>query len=374
VKASPVLAGASRGDPWHPTSASGAAKHLFDALEERFPLSGRVNTELTRAQRAIVAAATIRPSRADWRERFYKNGLAFELQSRNSARLLSQLPRFDLAVQVYGLFQTRGAPYTAYLDTTAELSRRYWPEWSPFSARASRRADARERSLYHGASHLFGFTEEVAASLVNFYGVDERLVSVVGGGMNFDTLPVLDDRTRPSEDEALILFVGREWRRKGGDVLLEAFRRLRPTYPNASLAIVGTDVATPEPGVRVYGTLDRAEVAALYRRATLFALPSRYEPYGFVLSEAMAHGLPCIGSTAGGMSETIVDGVTGILVSPEDTDDLTSALARLLADPALARRMGAAGRDRVEHELRWSRVVDRMAEPLERAAAEAGRR
>ncbi len=366
------FAGVSRGDPSNPTSASGAAKHLFDALEERFEVAGRVNVELTAVQRALVAAVTFRLPRHRWRERFYKNQLAFELQSRNSGGLLSKLPAFDLAVQVYALFQTRHAPYVVYTDTTAELSRRYWPEWSPFGERGERAADGRERRVYRGASHLFCFTGDVAASLIEFYGVDPKRVTVVGGGLNFDEVPVANEAAR----EQLILFVGREWRRKGGDVLVDAFRQLRRTNPAATLAVVGTGELEPEPGIEVHGTLGRDAVASLYRRASIFALPSRYEPYGLAVCEAMAHGVACVTTRSGGMATLVIDGETGLFVPIDDAVALEAALSRLLGDPETARRMGAAGRERVQNELTWSRVVDRMVEPLEEAAARAraGRR
>ncbi len=360
------LAGVSRGDPWHPASASGVAKHLFDELEARYVSAGRVNVELTRLQRGLVAARTVHPSRRSWYERFYKNPLAFELQSRNSGRLLARFRPFDLAVQVHALFQTRGAPYVLHADTTAALSRRHWPEWSTGSARGAVAADAREQHTYHEARHLFAFTDDVAASFVDDYGIDEQRISVVGGGLNFDELPDLP----AVPTEPIVLFVGRDWRRKGGDVLVEAFRRMRSEHPTAKLVVVGTTEPSPEPGIEVHGALDRAAVASLYRRATVFALPSHYEPYGLAVCEAMAHGLPCVGTSAGGMSAIIVEGVTGHLVPPANANALAAALSRLLSDRARARAMGSAGRERVRLELTWGRVVDRMSGPLEQAAAE----
>jgi glycosyltransferase involved in cell wall biosynthesis len=204
-----------------------------------------------------------------------------------------------------------------------------------------------------------------AESVVSFYGVPEERVSVVGGGVAFDELP--EHSTRPREP--LVLYVGADWRRKGGDRLIEAFRSVRAGRPDARLAIVGTQEPSPEPGVEVLGRVaDREALADLYARASVYCLPSRFEPYGLSLLEAMAHGLPCVVTDVGALPEIVADGETGLVVPPDDNLGLSAALHRLLDDPRYARRLGAGGRERVERELSWDAVVQRMRPGLERAA------
>jgi glycosyltransferase involved in cell wall biosynthesis len=163
-----------------------------------------------------------------------------------------------------------------------------------------------------------------------------------------------------------VLYVGSDWRRKGGDVLLDAFRRVRSEHPEARLHIVGTEEPASEDGVEVLGFLrDRDRLADLYARASVFCLPSRFEPYGLVAVEAMAHELPCV-VTPGALAEVVLDGETGIVVPPEDPVALAGALSRMLDDPPYARRLGVNGRSRVEEHLTWDAVVERMTPVLER--------
>jgi glycosyltransferase involved in cell wall biosynthesis len=92
--------------------------------------------------------------------------------------------------------------------------------------------------------------------------------------------------------------------------------------------------------------------------------PSLYEPWGFVLTEAMAHGVPCIGTTVQSVPEILDHGRAGILVPPSDVDALAEAIVTLLEDDLLASRLAAHGRRRVEQHYTWDRVVDAMAPAL----------
>lgn len=367
----PRIVGLAQGDPQTPTTGSGAAaKFVLDALDRRYGLVARKGVELDGMQRRRIALATFHPSRARWRPRFnWHRTLALDARSRNSARALATVEKpFDFAFQVFGLFQTQGAPYVLYVDNTVQLSREHWPAWVDASPRDLERIYAWERRLYGDALHVFAQGTPHADSVVEFYGVPRERTSVVGGGANFVPLPELSHRER----EPVVLFVGRDWHRKGGDLLIEAWRRVREQLPQARLRIVGTDEApSDEPGVEVLGLVrGRDRIAALYEGAQLFCLPSRYEPYGLAIAEAMAYGLPCVVTRVGALDEVVVDGETGLVVPPGDVGALAAAMVRLLGSPELADRLGAAGRARVETHQNWDAAAARMAPDLERVAAE----
>jgi starch synthase len=101
------------------------------------------------------------------------------------------------------------------------------------------------------------------------------------------------------------------------------------------------------------------EVVQLYSHAAVFVCPSIYEPFGLINLEAMACGTPVVASRVGGIPEVVVDGETGWLVEPGDATALGQALREALADPERARRMGEAGRRRVEAHFSWDRIADR---------------
>jgi glycosyltransferase involved in cell wall biosynthesis len=367
------LIGTARGNGFAPHTASGTALGLFDALDRRYGLDERVDVGLRPAQRAVAALAAVHPVRDRWRQRFWLSPLGFRFLSANSRRLLEGAPRETLAVQVYGMFHTTGVPFVMYIDTTQAMARREWPEWSPYSGAGGRLWLSQEREAYAGAQHVFTASRAAARSLQDDYGLPAERVTVVGAGSNFFPLPPA--RLRPRRPE--ILFIGREWERKGGPELLQAFRAVRREVPDARLVVVGTDRVAPEPGVEVRGKLmDRSELAACFESASVYCVPSRFCPFTNSLMEAMAYSLPCVSTTSAGTPDLVADGETGILVEPRDAGAIAGALLRLLREPELADRMGRAGRQRVERELTWDRVAERMAPVLEglgavRAASEA---
>ena len=102
------------------------------------------------------------------------------------------------------------------------------------------------------------------------------------------------------------------------------------------------------------------ELSACYAAAEVFALPSRGEGFGFVYLEAMARAKPVVGGAHGGAPEVIEDGKTGYVVQHGDVPQLATSIDTLLANPELAKQMGARGRERVEKEYRFN-VLDRKS-------------
>jgi len=166
----------------------------------------------------------------------------------------------------------------------------------------------------------------------------------------------------------VILTVGR-WlaaeRYKGMDTLIQALPRLLLRWPEVQLAIVGSGddrdwlldiarVSGVQKHVHLLSGITYAELSACYAAAEIFALPSRGEGFGFVYLEAMARGKPVIGGAHGGAPEVIRDGVSGYLVSHGDTEQLVTSLDALLSNPELAKQMGEHGRERVQHEFKFS--------------------
>ncbi len=363
--------------------------YLEAALAQRVDVVGHVDAELSQVQRLITALVTFRPSRRAWVERFFKSQVAISFRSANARRALARVDEpYDVIFQAHALFELRDPRVVLYVDCTHRQSAEQWPDWNPLRGSALERWYARERRQYHGAAHVFTFSHETRDVLVDDYAVAADRVTVVGAGLNFDPVPDPPQRPRPSVESPTVLFVGNDFVRKGGERLLEAFRLVRGNVPDARLRIVGTPhPIAPQPGVEVIGRVEsRDEMASLYADADVFCLPSTFEPYGFVLLEAMAYQLPCVATTSCGIPEIIVDGVTGIMVprgqqagandSPTpggarserggevSVSALAAALTDLLTDPERATRMGSAGRARVVESLRWVDTVDRMSPVL----------
>ena len=105
---------------------------------------------------------------------------------------------------------------------------------------------------------------------------------------------------------------------------------------------------------------DRQRLQDLYRQAAVFVLPSLCDPSPLVLLEAMAHGLPCVGTKVGAMPEFISDGDTGLLVPPGDASALAGAMEQFLTDGDARGCMGQTGRKRLEKQFTWKQTVGRM--------------
>jgi glycosyltransferase involved in cell wall biosynthesis len=118
----------------------------------------------------------------------------------------------------------------------------------------------------------------------------------------------------------------------------------------------------------VHGPVSKEQVAAFYRDADVFVLPSLREPYGTVYGEAMAAGLPVIGWRAGNLPHLATDGREGLLLEPGDVDGLSRALHRLATDEAYRRQLAAAAAGRAESFPTWAQTGERFFTELHEVA------
>jgi glycosyltransferase involved in cell wall biosynthesis len=165
--------------------------------------------------------------------------------------------------------------------------------------------------------------------------------------------------------------VARLIERKGLATLVEAVRIVGPEH--IRLEIVGSGPAERglrdltarlglERAVQFSGALERAEVAERCREADLFTLVPRQEAFGNAFAEALASGLPIIGSDVGGIPDLVRQGENGFLVPPDDPAAVARVIQRFASDPALRAAMGAVNRARAESQLSWERVAERHLE------------
>jgi glycosyltransferase involved in cell wall biosynthesis len=177
-----------------------------------------------------------------------------------------------------------------------------------------------------------------------------------------------------------VLYTGRLAPVKGIRPLLQAARQVKEAMPQTKFVLIGPwqlpekpDQVIPILKNKLNGSnicwinhLPWHNLISWYRQAKIFVMPSYYETFGISAIEAMAFGMPVVGTTAGGLPEVVEDGVTGLLVPPGDPQGLAEAVIQLLRDPDLRRRMGEAGRERVSSEFTVDRVVDQTLAVYER--------
>jgi alpha-maltose-1-phosphate synthase len=250
-----------------------------------------------------------------------------------------------------------------------------------------------ERTAIDAADAVIAVSRAMCDDVTRAYPeVDPERVHVIHNGIDTDEYrpdPATEVLERFGIDPALpsVMFVGRVTRQKGITYLLDAAELFDP---RSQLILCAGAPDTPEIGAEmreqvtslrerrrgvfwIEEMLSRREIVQLLSHAAVFVCPSLYEPFGLINGEAMACEVPVVATAVGGIPEIVEDGVTGVLVefepgddpigSPRDPVGFSKALARqvnrLLADPATAKRMGRAGRERVMKEFSWEAVADK---------------
>ena len=233
---------------------------------------------------------------------------------------------------------TTGKPFVVQLwGTDVELARRAKP--------LARRILERAR-LVVCASHALA---EAAREL----GAHE--VRVIPSGVE------LPEAVGEPADPPEVLFVGRLSPEKGILELVQASDGMK--------LVVAGDGPLRERVPGALGFVPHHELAPLYERAAVVAVPSHREGFGVACLEAMAHARPVVASAVGGLLDLVVDGETGLFVQPRDVNGLRAALERLLEDAQLRQRLGEAGRERVREHFAWPAVTAATIEAYEAALA-----
>ena len=229
-----------------------------------------------------------------------------------------------------------------------------------------------EKTAVEAADRVVAVSAQMREDILAHFDVDPAKVVVIHNGIDPERFRRAESRAaldRYGVSEPYVLFVGRVTDQKGIFHLLEA----APALPaGVQVVLCASAPDTPEieerlrralpahPNVIWIGEMVPVEtVVELYSHAAVFACPSVYEPFGLINLEAMACETPVVASAVGGIVEVVEDGKTGLLVPPGRPAALAAALRRVLENAELGRRLGIAGRRRVEERFSWASVAER---------------
>jgi starch synthase len=245
-----------------------------------------------------------------------------------------------------------------------------------------------ERTAYLAADAVIAVSHGMRSDVLDAYPeLDPAKVHVVGNGVDAEAYrPVHDTDVVRSlgvdTDRPYALFVGRITRQKGVMHLLRAADQLPPEFglvlcagaadtpaEREQVAEAVAELQTRRGGVTwIEAMLPREQLVPLITGATVFVVPSVYEPLGIVNLEAAACGTAVVASDVGGIPEVVDHGRTGLLVHYDPDDPaafeagLAARISELLADPGRAAAMGAAGRERVLSEFGWPAIAQQTVE------------
>ena len=273
--------------------------------------------------------------------------------------------KYVFTFQTQSLFDSsvRGIPHFIYTDHT-HLANLSYPDFNPADLYAKSWIEC-ESKIYHNATLNFTMSSNIARSMIEDYACAADRVVCVHCGPNVQVAEneVFDESRYLRKN---VLFVGIDWERKGGPVLAEAFATVLDTYPEATLTIVGCSPKLDLSRCRAVGIAPLLEVKKYFREASIFALPTKREPFGIVFLEAMAHKLPIVATNIGAIPDLVFEGKSGYLVEPNNSQQLARRIMDLMHAPEKCREFGEHGHKHFWNGYTWEGIGLRMRENIER--------
>jgi glycosyltransferase involved in cell wall biosynthesis len=368
------IVGITDGNPFDEITWSGSSHAFFGALKKLGCLKAGISGLPSQFINRLFQLRNFSPSVRSWKFKYHIDTLYYRAYTRKVRTELAKLGGdYTHTLQIYShydvpsVIQDKRIVKCAYQDgNLARLldSPRGYPKISSKRIEAAMRW---ERKVFGGLDYIFTFSEWLRQSFIHDYNIDQDRIFVVGAGAN---IPISEKNEKTEFDGRTILFIGIDFERKGGKILIEAFHRVKKEIPAARLIIIGPSLNALPEDIECLGYVSKNTPEGLrrfkqaYLDAAVFVMPSLYEPFGVVFLEAMAHGLPCIGTENCAMPEIIDHEKTGFLVPPGDYESLAERIVELLKNPILAKKMGDNGHNKVIENFTWDCVASRVVNIL----------
>lgn len=354
-------------DPFDIRNWSGSSYYFFSELQKQGLLRRAIGVEVSTAAYLFHLAQSFYPQKTKWRNRLslnidYRNALTRKL----STQFAPEDSGCDV-LQIGGYFDgtvcaTSGARSFAYYD--GNLTSRVKSGYSLGASDAAiRRAIDYETELLSRMTAVFTFSEYLRASFIEDYNLPGHKVINIGGGVNISAFPEVKRNKNYQTNE--IIFIGKDFKRKGGHSVVKAFEAVKKAVPSAKLHIVGpktNPINDQIDGIQFHGFLSKSDPSfqELFNRASLFVMPSLFEPFGIAPLEAMANCIPAVVTDEWAFREMVKPGTHGALVKRDSPLELGEKIIELLGDPDKLEQMGIEGRRHVLENYTWRRVVQRL--------------
>lgn len=255
------------------------------------------------------------------------------------------------------IYQDLSASYVEFLSQTDPRIFQYSGFSMNSKSAMNKRCDI-QMQYYQTCSGIFTMGKWIKADLIERCGISPDKVHHVGGGINLDK-NLINPIGRTNNK---ILFVGRDFQRKGGYLVYKAFQKLKQSMPHLELYVAGPSmnpIKNPIAGYYYMGDCSHEVLSGLFNKCDVFCMPSYFEAYGLVFIEALAYGLPCIGRNAYEMPYFIENGETGLLLEKDDPDALSILIKELLNNDQIKQNV-LNKREYYLKEYSWDTVADRI--------------
>ncbi|MDF2368164.1 glycosyltransferase family 4 protein [Sneathiella sp.] len=254
-------------------------------------------------------------------------------------------------------------------DATFAIMTDYYPEMSRVPDWLWREGNEIERKVIENSSYsIFPSHWAIDSAQLDYHAKPEKL-RFIRLGANVGALPTVNEEYLAAKfnNKCNILFMGKEWGRKGGDIILSAFKFVRDAGVDAHLYIVGCDPfsGNPPESVTVYESIQKSDPQQfelynkLFSEASLFVLPTQAEAYGLVFAEAAAFATPVIAPATGGIPSVVDDGKSGLLLPlSADGRKYAETILALWQDKEKLHEMATYAHEKYVNELNWDRWRD----------------
>lgn len=360
-------------EPFHFKAWSGSSYYFFTALKTNGFLHQAISAQPSQWTNYLHKFFSFHPDIAKWKFKFHIDVDYYAQMTKAAESKLKALNDndYNVILQVgawYDLTKRKNKMTVSYHDGNLHALLKSPYGYPLIKNRYIKRALDYETTLYEKMDRIFPMSRWLADSFIQDFGVRADKVVPVGAGIN---LPYIKEVANKSYDSPKILFVGKNFERKGGRQLLQAFEIVRKEVKDATLTIIGPTLDQLPDGVTCHRFVSKYTKEGIdfllseYSSASIFVMPSLYEPFGIVFAEAMAHKLPCIGTNICAMPEIIDDRITGYVVPPNNSQVLAKRMIELLKDHKLCREMGEKGYLKYQNHYTWDIVTMRIVEGIQ---------
>lgn len=356
----------SPGNPYDKRNWSGTTFFLMQALEKHVGKTSWICTKpptflkqrkfLSRLKLSISGERDY-PERTLQTSRYYARQISRKIDSNNYDLIIAPAASVELS------YLDTSIPIVYISDATFSLVKNCYPIFSNLSKVAKKTEEFFEQTMIDKSSLIVYPSNWAENSSTQDYGADSSKVWVIPFGANISSVPDIKEVTKKKiEGQVNLLFLGKEWERKGGPIAVETLKELLKNGIRAKLTICG--VIPPKkytnPQIEVIPYLDknsqkdRDRLEKIFKEAHFLLVPSRAECYGMVFCEANAHGIPVFAADVGGISSIVINGENGYLLPSEARgQEFSRAIARIVHDKTKYASLVKSSKKRYENVLNW---------------------
>lgn len=362
-------------DPFDPHCWSGSSRNLFLALQKANILEDAFGVEASKIERYGLAAKNFSFNKRTLVKKLnldplYYKALTHCIQKKINLYSNVNFLQIGAIYDVPSLTNSKTKCFSYHDGNIAEMMRSpiFPKKLLPYAQEAFKW----EQKIYNKLDKIFTMSEYLRQSFINDFGISENKVINVGVGTNFEIPTSLPPKNYSNKE---ILFVGVDFKRKGGENLIKAFDIVRSDHPDAVLHIVGPKnipdiLRQSHSGVIFHGFLSRSNASqrkqffSLMEKCTLCVLPSLYEPFGIVILESMVYEMPCISTNNWAFPEMIKPGINGELIEPKNVKQLVFLINKYLNNASLCQEHGKNARSFVLQNYSWDKVARKITEEV----------